>query len=155
MIQLLYSQNYVSIGENRFKTNRETPQGSLISQWYFNLCLGPLLIWLNGKLGKENVAAYADDIAYLAPASLLDRTLTEMANKATDIGMTINAKKNKTMQVLRQRGKPLQNKTSFRSYEAVDEFKYLETTINSRSVITPALKALKKKTNLCIHTPTN
>ena len=27
-----------------------------------------------GKLVKENVAAYTDDIAILAPASLLDRT---------------------------------------------------------------------------------
>ena len=58
-----------------------------------------LLIWLEGKLVTENVAAYADDIAFLAPASLLDRTLTLMAN---GIGMTNNAK---TMQVLRQRGK--------------------------------------------------
>ena len=56
------------------------------------------------------------------------------------------------MQVLRQRGKPLRNKTSFRPYEAVEEFKYLGTTINSRSVITPALQALKKRTNLCMHT---
>ena len=103
MIQLLYSQNYVSIGENRFKTNRGTLRGSLISPWIFNLCLGPLLIWLEGKLGKENEAAYADDIAFLAPASLLDRTLTEMAQMANEIGMTINAKKTKTLQVLRQR----------------------------------------------------
>ena len=144
MIQPLYSQNYVSIGENRFKPNRRTPQGSLISPWIFNLCLGPLLIWLESKLGTENVAAYADNIAFLAPASLLDRTLTKMAKKADDIGMTINAKKTKTIQVLHQRGKLPYNRTSFRTYEAVDEFKYLGTTINSRSVITPALQALKK-----------
>ena len=35
--------------------------------------------------------------------------------------------------------------------QAVEEFKYLGTTINSRNVITPALKALKKRTNLCMH----
>ena len=43
------------------------------------------------------------------------------------------------------------NKTSLRLYETVEEFKYLKTTINSRGVITPALKALKKRTNICIH----
>ena len=74
-----------------------------------------------------------------------------MAQKATDIGMTINTKKTKTMQVLCQRGKPPQNKTSFRPYEVVDEFKYFGNTINNKSVITPALKALKKRTNICIH----
>ena len=114
----------------------------------FKLCLGPLLIWLEGKLRKENVTAYADDIAFLAPASLLDRTLTEMANKASDIGMTINAKKTKTIQVLSQRGKPPKNKTSLRPYEAVDEFIYLGTMMNCKGVITPALKTLKKRTNI-------
>ena len=58
--------------------------------------------------------------------------------------------KDKYMQILRQRGKPPKNRTSFRLYEAVEEFKYLEMTINSRGVITPGLKALKKRTNICI-----
>ena len=48
---------------------------SLIFFRIFNFFLGPLLIWLEDKLGKENLAAYADDIAFLAPALLLDRTL--------------------------------------------------------------------------------
>ena len=142
----------MSIGVKKFKTNRGTSHVSLISPWIFNLYLGPLLIWLEGKLGTENVAAYADDITFLAPASLLDRTLTEMVQMANDIVMTINAKKTNTMQILHQRGKPLRNKTSFKLYEAVDEFKYLGTTINSRGVITSALQALKKRMNFCIHT---
>ena len=128
----------MTIGENRFKTNRGTPQGSLISSLIFNLYLGPLLVWLKGKLRKENVAAYADDIAFLASTSLLDRTLTEMTQMANDIGMTINAKKTKTMQILPQKDKPPKNRTSFRPYEIVDEFKYLGTMINSRGVITPS-----------------
>ena len=75
-----------------------------------------------------------------------------MVQMAKDIRMTINAKKTKTMQILRQRGKPPKNMTSFRLYEGVDEFKYLGTSINSRSVITPELQVMKKRTNLCIHT---
>ena len=54
------------------------------------------------------------------------------------------------MQILPQKGKPPKNRTSFRLYEAVEEFKYLGTTINSRDVITPALKALKKRMNICM-----
>ena len=69
---------------------------------------------------------------------------------ANDIGMTINAKKTKTMQILPQKDKPPKNRTSFRPYEIVDEFKYLGTMINSRGVITPALQDLKKRTNLCM-----
>ena len=90
-----------------------------------------LLIWLEGKLGKENVAAYADNIAFLAPASLLDRTLTENVDRANVIVLTINAKKTKTMQILQQRGKPPKNRTSFQPYESVEEFKYLGTIINN------------------------
>ena len=63
----------------------------MIIIYKFNLCLGPLLIWLEKKLGKENVAAYADVIAFIAPASLLDRTLTELGDRASDIGFMINA----------------------------------------------------------------
>ena len=62
----------------------------------------------------------------------------------------INARKKKTMQILPNKGKPPKKRTSFRPYEAVEEFKYLGTTINSRGVITPALEALMKKTNICI-----
>ena len=54
------------------------------------------------------------------------------------------------MQILPQKGKPPKNRASFRLYEVVEEFKYLGTTINSRGVITPALKALKKRTNFCM-----
>ena len=54
------------------------------------------------------------------------------------------------MQILPHKGKPPKKRTSFRPYEAVEEFKYLGTTINSRGVITPALKALKKRTNICM-----
>ena len=41
-------------------------------------------------------------------------------------------------------------RTSFRLYEVVEEFKYLGMTINSKGVITPALTALKKRTNICM-----
>ena len=40
------------------------------------------------------------DIAFLAPASLLDRTLIELTEKANNIGMTINAKKKKSMHII-------------------------------------------------------
>ena len=38
----------------------------------------------------------------------------------------------------------------FNKFIIVEVFKYLKTTINSRGVITPALKALKKRTNICM-----
>ena len=59
--------------------------------------------------------------------------------------MTINAKKTKTIQVLHQRGKLPYNRTSFRPYEAVDEFKYLGTTINSNDNHFENLSLLKKE----------
>ena len=54
------------------------------------------------------------------------------------------------MQILPQKGKPPKNRTSFRLYEALEKFKYLGTTIKSRGIITPTLKTLKKRMNICM-----
>ena len=40
--------------------------------------------------------------------------------------------------------------TSFKPYEFVEEFKYLGTIINNWEVITPALKALRQRTGICM-----
>ena len=113
-----------------FYLYRGTSQGSLIFPWIFNLCLGPLLIWLERKLGKENIIAYTDDIVFLTSASLLNIIFTEMVDRANEIGLTINVKKTKTMQILQQRGKPQKYRTSLKPYESLEELKYLGTIIN-------------------------
>ena len=69
-----------------------------------------------------------------------------MMVKAEAMGLTINAKKTKTMQVQQSKGKPLKNKASFKPYESVEEFSYLGTLISSRGTIILAFKALKQRT---------
>ena len=94
--------------------------------------------------------ADTDDTTFLVPSSLLDRTHIEIVDRENEIGLTINAKKTKTMQILQQRSKPPKNRTSFKPYESVEEFKYLGTIINNRNVITPALKVLRQRTSICM-----
>ena len=54
----------------------------------------------------------------------------------------------KTIQILQQRDKQPKNRTSLKPYESVKEFNYLRTIIDNWDVITPDLKALRKRTGI-------
>lgn len=64
----------------------------MISSLIFNKCLGPLIIDLEKRLGTDAVVAYAEDIAFMSIANLVDRTLIEILPMIDQQGLKINQK---------------------------------------------------------------
>lgn len=52
----------VNIGTERIPINRGTPQGSVISPFFWLVFFDDLLIELEKLIGKRNVLCYADDL---------------------------------------------------------------------------------------------
>jgi hypothetical protein len=78
-----------------------------------------------------------------------------MASKES--GLEVNADKTKSMVMSRDQnaGRSHNMKTDYRSFEMVEEFKYLGTTFTNQSSIQKEIKSRLKSGNACYHSVQN
>jgi len=108
--------------------------------------------------GTHQLLAYADDVN-ISGGNI--RAVKEKAEAlvvaAKEIGLEVNADKTKYMVMTRDRnaGRGHSVKTDNSSFERVDEFKYLGTTLTNQNSIQEEIKSRLKSGNACYHSVQN
>ena len=104
--------------------------------------------------GTHQHLVYTDDVNILAGSI---HTIKENAEAlivaSKEIGLEVNADKSKYMVMSRDQtaGQDHNMKTGNRSFEKVEEFKYLGTTLTNQNFIQEEIKSRLKSGNACYH----
>jgi hypothetical protein len=108
--------------------------------------------------GTHQVRVYADDVNILGGSVYSIKKNTEdLVITSKEIGLDVNAEKTKYM-VMSQNQNAGQNyniKLNSKSFESVEEFKYLGTTVTNRNSIHEEIKSRLKSGNACYHSVQN
>jgi hypothetical protein len=104
--------------------------------------------------GTHQLLAYADDINISGGSIREVKENTEaLVVAAKEIGLEVNADKTKYMVMTRDQnaGRTRSMKTDNSSFERVDEFEYLGTTLTNQNSIQEEIKSRLKSGNACYH----
>jgi hypothetical protein len=124
-----------------FNTNNGLRQGDALSTTLFNVVLEAALlkIDLRGNIRTDTklLCAYADDVVIIARTQkVLKETFITLQKEAEELGLLINTNKTKYMQLTRKTNLTKQGiEVTGTSYEAVNQFIYLGSQINSKHSI--------------------
>ena len=108
--------------------------------------------------GTHQLLAYADDVNILGGSI---RTLKENAEALVaatrEIGLEVNADKTKYMVMSRDQntGRIHSVRIDNRTFERVEEFKYLVTTLTNQNSIAEEIKSRLRSGNACYHSVQN
>jgi hypothetical protein len=108
--------------------------------------------------GTHQLLVYADDINILGgsiPSIKKNAEDLVIANK--EIGLEVNAEKTKYMVMSRNQNAGQNHNINIdtKSFERVEEFKYLGTTLTNRNSIHEEIKSRLKSGNACYHSVQN
>jgi len=104
--------------------------------------------------GTHQLLAYADDVNVLGGSICAVKENAEaLVVAAKEIGLEANADKTKYMVMSRDQnaGRTHSMKTDNSSFERVDEFKYVGTTLTNQNSIQEEIKSRLKSGNSCYH----
>ena len=141
---LTNSRAAVEVNQGRtdvFNINNGLRQGDAISTTLFNPVLEAALlkIDLRGNISTrtKQLCAYADDVVIIARTQkALKETFITLQNEAEKLGLIINTNKTKYMKLTRKTKLTKQDMEVIgTSYEAVNQFIYLGSQINSKNLI--------------------
>ena len=108
--------------------------------------------------GTHQLLAYADDVNILGGSVRAVKENAEaLVIAAKEIGLEVNADKTKYMVMSRDQnaGRTHSMKITNSSFERVDEFKYLGTTLTNQNSIQEEIKSRLKSGNACYHSEQN
>ena len=108
--------------------------------------------------GTHQLLAYADDVNILGGSLHTVKETAEALVVATEeIGLGVNADKTKCMVMSREQAVGLRHNMGIdtRSFEMVEEFKYLGTTLTNQNSIQKEIKSRLKLGNACYHSVQN
>jgi len=157
----------VQIGKNlsdMFPIRNDLKQGDALSSLLFNFALEYAIrrvqVNLNGlKLnGTHQLLAYADDVNMLGGSVHTVKENAEALVVATkDIGLEVNVDKTKYLIMSRDQnaGRSHSMKADNSCIERVEEFKYLGTTLTSKSSIHEEIRSRLKVGNACYYSVQN
>ena len=141
---LTNSREVVEVSQGRtdiFNINNGLRQGDALSTVLFNLVLEAALlkIDLRGNISTRTKQLYAyvdDNIIIARTQKALKETSITLQNEAEKLGLIISTNKTKYMQVTRKTNIIKQDtEVAGKSYEAVNQFIYLGSQINSKNLI--------------------
>ena len=104
--------------------------------------------------GIHQLLAYANDVNILGGSIRAVKENTEaLVVAAKEIGLEVNADKTKYMVMSRDQngGRGHSVKIDNSSFERMDEFKYLGTTLTNHNLIQEEIKSRLKSGNACYH----
>jgi len=162
-MSLTKTYSRVQVGKNvsdRFLIRNGLKQGDALSSMRFNFALEYAIrrVQVNQdglKLnGTHQLLSYADDVNILGGSI---RTLKENAEAlvapAREIGLEVSADKTKYMVMSRDQnaGRIQSVRIDKSTFERVDEFKYLGTTLTNQNSIAVETKSRLRSGNACYH----
>jgi len=157
----------VRVGKNlsdRFPIRNGLKQGDALSPLLFNFALEWAIrrvqVNQNGlKLnGTHQLLAYADDVNILGESIRAVKENAEaLVVAAKEIGLEVNADKTKymVMSLDKSAGRNHSMKIDNSSFERVDDFKCLGTTLTNQNSIQEEIKSRLKSGNACYHSVQN
>lgn len=126
------------LGED-FRINKGLKQGDGLAPMLFNLALEGVIrkidVNVNGNFiyKSKQIAAYADDINYLARSpSHLKEIVEELERAAKLLGLQINENKTKIM-CQNRKSKGSRQNTTIKNFEKVEIFKYLGSVLTAEN----------------------
>jgi len=164
---LTETHSRVRVGKNlsdMFPVRNGLKQGDALSPLLFNFVLEYAIRRVQVKQdglklnGTHHLLVNADDVNILGGSI---HTVKENAGAlivvSREIGLEVNADKIKYMIMSRDQnaGQSHSMKINNSSFERVEEFKYLETTLTNPNSIQEELKSTKKSGNACYHSVQN
>jgi len=152
-----------SVGKNvsdKYLIRNGLKQGDALSPMLFNFAseYAIRMVQVNQdglKLnGTHQLLAYADDVNILGGSIHILKENAEALVAATrEIGLEVSADKIKYMVMSRDQNAGRIH--SVRTFEKVEEFKYLGTTLTNRNSITEEIKSRLRSGNVCYHSVQN
>jgi hypothetical protein len=108
--------------------------------------------------GTHEVLVYADDVNMLeGSVHTVKENAEALVGASKETGLEVNANKSKYMVMSREQnaGRNRNNKIDNSSFEKVEEFKYLRTTLTNQNSIHEQIKSRLKSGNACYHSVQN
>jgi sorting nexin-29 len=108
--------------------------------------------------GTNQLLVYADDVNILGGSiHSIKKNAEDLVIASKETGLEVNAEKSKHMVMSRNQnaGHNHTIKTDNKSFERVQEFKYLGTTLTNRNSIYEQIKSRVKSSNACYHSVQN
>ena len=148
---------------DRFPVRNGVKQGDALTPMLFNFALEYAIrrVKVNHdglKLnGTHQLLAYADDVNILGGSIHILKENAEALVAATrEIGLEVSADKTKYMNVSRSECRTnSQCEDRYSTFERVEEFKYLGTTLTNQNSIPEEIKSRLKSGNACYHSVQN
>jgi hypothetical protein len=169
LIKMCLRETYsrVRVGKHlpdTFPIKNSLKQGDVLSPLLFNFALDYAITRVQANqeglelIGTHQLLAYADDV------NILDGSIHGIKKNAEDLviasketGLEVNAEKTEYMFMSRNQnaGHNHNIKVDNKSFERVEEFKYLGATLTNQNSIQEEIKSRLKSGNVCYHSVQN
>jgi hypothetical protein len=165
LVQMCLNETYsrVWVGKHlsdTFPIKNGLKQGDALSPYIFNFALEYAIRGIQANqeglklIGTNHLLVYADDVNILGKSiNAIKKSTEALVVASKEIGLEVNVEKSKYMVMSRNQnaGQNHKIKIDNKSFERVEQFKYLGTNLTNRNSIQEEIKSRLKSGNACYH----